>query len=650
MTRTKKSLVGITGCLLLVAAAVYFFDWNLARPYIARKVTESTGRSFAINGDLEVHLSLRPRIVANGVVMGNAPWSKDPVMAEIRRADFRIDLLKLLGGRLALPELSLSELRLVLEVNQDGTRNWVFDQRGKQGEFPAIGALAIDRGSVKYRDPTANTDVAFEINTPLEGIPGEADAMVELTGKGRFKGMPSTLHARGGALLALRNAERPYPIKASAMLGTTMVSVEGMLIDPLRLKGEELDFRLEGSDLALLYPIVGVPIPPTPAYKLAGFLSHSGELWTFKRFKGTVGKSDIAGDFSVDRGRAPQLITADLVSRSVDMKDLGGFIGANRGAKPSEHPPHADKLLPTEPFSLEKLRAADADVRFKGASIITQKMPLENMDAHLIVKDGTLKLAPLNFGIAGGNLVTQIAMDGRESHIVTHADIAAKGLHLNQLVPGSELNAASAGTMGGRAKLDATGNSMAQMLATANGEAALIMDGGSVSELLLRLSNLDIANSILVLLGGDQQVPIRCMVANFKAVRGDFKVQDLVLDTPKVRITGEGNVNFADESLHLRLVPQSQGFSLASLRGPLVVTGPFKKPSVHPDMGKVGARGGLALGLGVLTSGIGVLIPLLDFGEDKLSNCAVLMSQAKSDAGIKRSDIAATRPAGLTTR
>ena len=630
MTRTRKWLAGIAVCLLLLVTAVYFFDWNIARPYIARTVTSSTGRSFAINGDLEVRLSLWPRIIANDVVMGNAEWSKDPIMAEIKRADFRIDILKLLVGHLVLPEISLSEFKLVLEVNKDGAPNWVFGQRDKQREFPSIAALAIDRGTLTFRDPTINTDLTLEVNT-LAASKDDPESMVELTGTGQFKGMKTKLHARGGALLELRSTNQPYPIKVTATLGTTKASADGVLIDPLHLNGQEFNFQLEGSDLALLYTIVGVPMPPTPAYNLAGFLSHSGDVWTFTRLKGMVGKSDLAGDFSVDSGKVPQQITADLVSHSLDMKDLAGIIGANNVIQPS------DKVLPTEPFNLDKLRAANADVRFKATKIITEKLPIEKMNVHLVVKDGTLKLAPLKFEIAGGNLVMEITMDGRKSHMVTHADITAKGLRLDQLFPASKVNV-GAGTMGGRAKLDASGDSLAKMMGTANGEVALIMDGGTVSELLLRLSNLDIANSILVLLGGDKQIPIRCMVANFNAVEGDFKVQDMVLDTPKVNITGEGNVNFGDESLHLKLVSKAK--SLISLRGPILVTGTFKKPSVRPDMRKVAARGGIAAGLGVITGGIGALIPLLELGKKKDSNCAALISQTKSDAGIKQSDIA----------
>jgi uncharacterized protein involved in outer membrane biogenesis len=633
MTRKRKWLAGIGIGLLLLVVIVSAFDWNLARPYIEHQVTRSTGRSFEIKGDLDVHLSLWPRVIANDIVMGNAEWSKDPTMAQIKRVDFTISILKLMIGRLSFPEISLSDFHLALEVNKDGTPNWVFGKAGKQRKFPNIGSLSIDNGTLTFRDPTINTDLSFVINT-LAAAEGEQDTMVEAISKGKFRGMDAKLHLRGGALLALRRADRPYPIKATLKVGMTKASINGTLLDPLHLKKEKVNFVLEGSDLAQLYPITGVPFPPTPAYKLSGFLTHTGTIWTFEHIEGKVGKSDLRGDLSVDGSTIPQLITADLKSRSLELKDLSGFIGVSRGKKPR------DRVLPTMPFNLEKIRAADVDVRFKGEKIITEGLPIEKMDAHLIIKDGTLKLAPLDFETAGGHLVTAITMDGRGSHIVTHADITAKGLHLAQLLPTSKLTASSQGIIGGRTKLDATGDSMSQMMGTANGEAALIMDGGNISEMVLRLSNLDIANSFLLLLGGDKNVPIRCMVANFKAVEGNFKVQDLVLDTPKVNITGDGNVNFADESLHLRLVSQSKGFSLVSLRGPILVTGTLMKPKVKPDTAKVATRGGAAVGLAVVTVGVAGLIPLLDFGDNKDSNCAALMDQAKSDAGIKQSDIA----------
>jgi uncharacterized protein involved in outer membrane biogenesis len=641
----KRLLQWITGMglalLVSIVLFVVFVDWNWWREPISRRVSSATGRSFVINGDLRLDLSLPPRMVASDLVFGNAAWSSEPTMARIKRLELTIDLFKLLAGRVEFPEIALSEPHLTLEVRPDGVPNWVFNEQDKNHpvDFPTIGVLTIDHGSVTYRDPQVDTALAFEVRTLADGK-HSPEFRLEVDGKGRFKGLPTTLHAQGGALLGLRSAHHPYPISAKAILGTTRASIDGSLLDPLHLKGEEVNFTLEGSDLALLFPIIGVPFPPSPAYKLVGFLDRSGDVWTFRRFKGTVGQSDLAGDFTVDRGPRPQMISADLVSKQLVMKDLGGFIGARRGTQASKIRPPSNRVLPAEPFSLEKLQAANADVRFRGEKILTANLPLSRMSAHLLVNDGVLKLAPLDFGIAGGQLVSLIEMDGRQPRIAIHADITAKGLRLDQLFPHSRLAAPNTGTMGGRARLAGHGSSLAQMLASADGETALIMDGGSVGELLLRLSNLDIANSLLTMLGGDKQVPIRCMVGNFKAVKGNFTVQELVLDTLKVNITGSGHVNFTDESLNLRLVPQSKGFSLASLRGPIVITGTFKTPAVRPEMGGVIARGALAVALGAVTSGVGLLIPLLDFGEDKDSNCAALLAQARSDTGVKSSDLA----------
>jgi uncharacterized protein involved in outer membrane biogenesis len=158
------------------------------------------------------------------------------------------------------------------------------------------------------------------------------------------------------------------------------------------------------------------------------------------------------------------------------------------------------------------------------------------------------------------------------------------------------------------------------------------------------LSNLDIANSIVTMLGGDKQLPLRCMVGNFKAVDGDFKIDTLLIDTPKVNVNGTGDINFANEALNLRLVSKSKTFSLASLRGPIVVTGTLKSPTARPEMGNVVARGGLAVALGAVTAGLGALLPLLEFGQPRESNCTALMAEAKSDAGVKTSDMAPGKP------
>jgi uncharacterized protein involved in outer membrane biogenesis len=625
--RSKHVLGGIAVFLVLIGVGVYFFDWNMLRGPIARQVERATGRTFAINGDLKVHLALKPRITAEGLVLGNASWARDPNMAEIGRLDFTIDALPLFRGKTIFEEIVLSDARVLLEKNKDGAANWQFDTTKPQRELPVIHALTIDRSHVGFRDPTIKTDVAVDVSTIA---PDQPDAgMLKVTGRGRYKGMTAMLDGAVGSVLALSSADKPYPIKLRAASGATRARIDGTLMDPLHLKGEEMNFVLEGKDMAEMFAIVGVPLPPTPQYKLAGHLNHVGDDWTFRKFAGTVGNSDLSGDFSVDVGQKPQYIKADLVSRNLDIKDLGGFVGADRGdTKASPKPPPPDRVLPQEPFNLEKLRVANADVKFRGESIRTQKLPLERLTANLKLKDGVLTLEPLNFGIAGGNLVSQIQMDARQEVIKTKADVTVKQLHLEKLFPDFKLSKANAGIITGRAKLDMSGNSVARMLGLADGEVALLMDGGSVSELLVRLMNLDVANAIPVLLTGDRQLPVRCMVVHLKGEKGDFKVQTLVLDTGKAVITGAGDINFAEESLNLKLVSKSKGFSLAALRGPIVITGTFKNPQVGPDIPRVVGRGAAAVALGFATGGLGAFIPLIDLGGAKDANCAELIKEA----------------------
>ena len=117
--RWKIALSGLGILILLIGAGIHFFEWNLLREPIAQRVRAATGRHFAINGNLDVRLARSPRITAEGVVLGNAPWAREPNMAEIDRVDFTFDALALWHGRVVLPELNLGGTRILLEKNAD---------------------------------------------------------------------------------------------------------------------------------------------------------------------------------------------------------------------------------------------------------------------------------------------------------------------------------------------------------------------------------------------------------------------------------------------------------------------------------------------------------------------------------------------------
>jgi AsmA family protein len=291
---------------------------------------------------------------------------------------------------------------------------------------------------------------------------------------------------------------------------------------------------------------------------------------------------------------------------------------------PSPAPPPDGKVLPSERFDHRKLKAADGDITLRAERIVTSRLPLENMSTHLRLDAGVLKLAPLDFSVAGGEVMSSITMDARNAVIVTHADLTAQKLHLDDLFAGTKLKVESTGLIGAKARLDGNGDSVAQILASATGNAVVVGEGGSISELTLRLSNLDLAHALGLVMRGDRQAPIQCMSARLDAVNGDFKVSSFILDTPKVQVGATGDLDFHDEKLNLVIASQAKGFSPLSLRGPLLVTGSLKSPVVHPDMHNVIKRAVMAMALAVPTAGLGLFVPLVDPGKKPGNNCVRL--------------------------
>jgi hypothetical protein len=472
--------------------------------------------------------------------------------------------------------------------------------------------------------PSARINSRFDFKGQMAPVLQVA-ANVALTDS-RLFGLPAT--AKG--TVRSRRVDHPdVDIDVALSMGETHATAKGTLRDPAQMQSMDLQLTLAGASLAELYKIVGVPLPPTPAYRINGRLVHSEQQWELRQFTGAVGDSDLSGNFLVDRGRSPQYMKADLTSKRLDLADLAGFIGAEKTPSGKVTTPNTARVLPAAPYSLEKLKAADADIQFQGKQVITEKLPIDDMSAHLILKGGVLKLAPLNFGVAGGRVVSDIMLDGSASLIASRADIRVQSVKLEKLLPQLKIAKASVGEMDGRVRLAARGNSIAAMLGSANGDTSLVIGEGEVSDLMLRLSNLDIANTLVVLLRGDRNIPIRCMVADLAFDNGVMHPRQFVLDTKQATLVGEGAVNFADETLGLHLVSKPKGNSLVSLRGPINVGGTFANPAVRPDVTKLTARGAAAAALAVVATPLAAIVPFIQFGGGNDLQCGPLVEAAK---------------------
>src|SRR5699024_2043957 len=151
-----------------------------------------------------------------------------------------------------------------------------------------------------------------------------------------------------------------------------------------------------------------------------------------------------------------------------------------------------------------KLRAMDADVRLRATRIESPALPLDHMDASLSLADGLLTLQPLDFGVAGGTIRSNVHMDARGEAIRTRLAADVGGLHLGRLFPDTALTEEALGAVGGHVALAGDGNSIARMLGSASGEVALGMGEGHVSNLILELAGIDIFEAVGFLLTGDR--------------------------------------------------------------------------------------------------------------------------------------------------
>jgi uncharacterized protein involved in outer membrane biogenesis len=644
-SRRHSWLYGITMVALGVVALMLLWNWDWFIPLVEARASAALGRRVTLS-HLHVHLGRQTTVTADDIVIANPdgfPALRDGApLARIARLTVVDNVMDYLHGRrIVLPLIGVDQPRLDAAILPDGRNNFTLNTGSPSPSNtppPSIGALRITGGTAHVTDPKLRTDVDMTINT--RAASGNQPEAIVLDAQGLYAGQKLTGHFIGGALLTLRDAAHPYLIDVHVANGATVASLTGTVQNPLNFAGANVRLRVSGPDMEPLYALTAIPFPHTPPFSVSGMVDFVKPRIRVTDFAGRVGSSDIEGEITEDPGASGKPdVTMDLASRNVDLTDLGGFIGTPPGRRgtPGETPQqkqalaqaeHKKTLLPDTPINLPRLRAANIHLKYRGEHIINRYVPFDKLIVDADVVDGRIALHPLDVTVGtNGQIVSDIDLTPRPDN-VEQVRLATRFHHLDlSRILQATKTFKGRGIIGGEARIDSTGNSLAAMMGNGNGEMKLVLlSGGNLSALLVDLTGLQFGNALLSALGVPNRTNIDCFVTDLPLQNGLLDSKVFLLDTDEGRITGTGGLNFRDQTLNFTLTTRSKHFSIGSLPGPINITGPLGDPSITPGT-EVVARAGAAAGLGVLLTPLGALLPTIQFGVGNDNACTVALAE-----------------------
>lgn len=577
--------------VLLALGAVALIPSERVARLAADRFEAVTGRELTIEGAVKPSLWPVLGVETGRITLSNAPWSDEGPMLVAEGLSIRLDLAALMGGTMRITGFELTRPEILLERSEDGVPNWEFG--GSNGGTASAGMAgaetpftldlaAIHDGSLGYLDHA--TGQALQIGG-LEAEARLADykGPLALTLSGEIAGQAVTASGSVG------NFDKAYagevvPVDFAARIGTAEIGFGG--------RGGVAPFAAEGQveadlgDLAALAAVLGFDAPALPdglgarSVTLSGKVTRSGDGDVYLR-GGRIGldRTVLTGDLDLALGGARPRVSGNLATAELAVGGEGG--GGGEGGDGGDGG-SAVAGWSEAPLSAEGLRGFDADLGLSVDALRLGGLRLSDMRARVTVDAGRAVAELARAAAYDGTVAGQVVVNGRKGLSVGgRLDFA--GVALQPLLADVAGYDRLIGT--GDLSLDfvAGGGSVAALMRGLDGQGRLALGAGEIRgiDVPAMLASLDASQ-----LGPSERTVFDSLAAGFTIERGDLFNDDLALQSPYLRATGNGRVGLGARDFDYRLRASAlQGEDGADrIAVPIWITGPWEKPKVALDL------------------------------------------------------------------
>jgi len=621
-------LGGLAAVLILILAVLALvqipIDLTRHKGLVESIATRAIGRVVKVDTKIGVTTSLWPAFTLEGLRIGNPKGFQVGDFAQMKTAEVRVSVLPLLLGKIHIGTFSVKGLSLALVENKEGAVNWSSHAPGdaaskapakpkegsEKGEWKlasdslVIEKLILDDISVQYRGSSMAEPLEFRIDECTgAALPGKPFALAM---KGTILQQPFSTTVKASSLQELLEESRSW-MEIKTEIAETHLAFNGALDLTQALTTLQMKVSVKGERLESLNGLFKLDLPPLKSYGASGLLSMRKGRTDLSDFGVYVGQSKLAGKMAIDNTGSRPVAAIELGAQMIQLNDFD--LGDWSAGKSHSEPPtqqevkskKSDKGTAKEPkkapdakaggdgqlavlLSPEVLGSFDAQMGVKVEKVLSGEDELGSGLLTATVKEGRFSLDPVKLNIPGGSFFFSTSV--KPGRTASEASVRAtiENFDFGVLARRADPKTNMGGTINLDVDLKSSAKSFDELLANGNG----YLDFSARPE-NLRAGIVDLwaVNVIAAIASQDDEEAsrINCLVGRWNMKDGLLRPEAFVIDTSKIRICGNGQVNFKTKHIDLKVAPTPKRPEFFSLATPLEVKGKFSDFGVGVQTG-----------------------------------------------------------------
>ncbi|MBT8119481.1 MAG: AsmA family protein [Gammaproteobacteria bacterium] len=408
---------------------------------------------------------------------------------------------------------------------------------------------------------------------------------VELSIDGRIDDTSITIDLKSNRLEEFFDDIEKLDIDLVARVAKTEMTLKGDLALPINSRLFSLDITIRGENMEKLNPIINTEFPPINNYTLSGKLIANDTGYILKSAAASIGESKLQASVVIDTNAIKPLWYINLNSQQIQLEDFA-FSGLDltENASTDDSIAVSQKKTSRERPLLEYLRqleealktpAMHLDLNLNVGKVLSGRDQLGKAQLKLHLRDDIFIIENAKLEIPGGIISSSISLkrgnDEASGHVSLDIDKLDYGITTRLFQPDSTID----GKISTRIALDLGGKDFTRLLERASGQVDFAVWPKNTKP--TKALNLWTTNLYLILLPElkKKESLVNCLVGLLDIDDGMMKEELFAIDTTKLWIYGNLDVDFKQEQIELSLFPVSKTARLFSLETPLRAQGSF---------------------------------------------------------------------------